>query len=207
MTWETTSCGRAGGRLHPVEQRHLVGQRHGDGIDLEGAGPGDLAVGGLGGQLDAPAAGPGRDPGGVDGLADQVGRRVGPHIDGGGEPDGAVDHDPHAHAELGVVRGALGRRRRAGGRDWERMRSTRSSAVGAAGGGGGRERGVGQARRGRRGGGAPRSGTSGGGRLAQREAGGDIDGVDELHGPDGVDGGGGERGARRSTAATKASSW
>ncbi len=41
-------------------------------------------------------------------LRTRLAASVGADVDRGGEPDGAVDHDPDAHAELGVVRGALG---------------------------------------------------------------------------------------------------
>ncbi len=93
-----------------AQQRHLVGERDGGWVDLECARPRDVAVGGLGRQLDAAAAGPARDLRHVPGLAHQVGRLFGPYIDGGGEADRAIDDDAHAHAEVRVV----GRRLRMG---------------------------------------------------------------------------------------------
>ncbi len=65
-------------------------------------------MGRLGRQLDAPAARPARDLGHLAGLAHQVGRLGGPHVDRGGEADRAVDHDAYAHAEVRVVGRRLG---------------------------------------------------------------------------------------------------
>ena len=90
------------------EQRDLVGQRHRGRVDLERAGPADVAVGRFGCQLHAAAARLARDPGHVAGLAHQVGRLLRPHVDRGGETDRAVDHDAHAHAEFRVVGRGLG---------------------------------------------------------------------------------------------------
>ena len=90
------------------QQGDLVGQRHGGRVDLECARPGDVTVRRLGRQLDATTARPARHPGHLPGLAHQVGRLLRPHVDRGGEADRAIDHDAHAHAEVGVVGRRLG---------------------------------------------------------------------------------------------------
>ena len=90
------------------QQGDLVGQRHGGRVDLERTRPRDVAVRRLGRQFDAPAAGPARDPCHLQGPAHQVGRLLRPHVDRGGEPDRAVGHDAHAHAEVRVVGRRLG---------------------------------------------------------------------------------------------------
>ena len=82
-------------------------------------------------------------------LRTRLAASVGPHVDRGGEPDGPVDHHPHAHAELGVVGGALGR----GVAQADLLGADALDpqlGVGAAAGGGGREGGVGQRGRARR---------------------------------------------------------
>ena len=138
-----TAAWSSSGRLQPSSSATLSASGTLAGIDLERAGPDHVAVGGLGGELDPPAAGPCRDPSGVDGLADQVGRLGRAHVDGGGEPDGAVDHHPHPHAELGVVGAAFGD----GVAQSDFLGADALDpdlGVGAPGGLGGRERGVGQ---------------------------------------------------------------
>ena len=90
------------------QQSDLVGQRHGGRVDLERARPRDVAVGRLGRQFDAPAAGPARDLCHLQGPANQVGRLLRPHVDRGGEAHRAVGDDAHAHAEVRVVGRRLG---------------------------------------------------------------------------------------------------
>ena len=83
--------------------------RHGDvsRVHVVGAGPHDLAVGRLGGQLDITTPGAARELRHLEGRAHQAGCLIRAHVDRGGETDGAVGDDPHAHAEVGVVVGRL----------------------------------------------------------------------------------------------------
>ena len=67
-------------------------------------------MGRLGRQLDTAAARSTGDLCHVPGQAHQVGRLLRPHVDRGGEPDRAVDHDAHAHAEVRVVGRGLRKR-------------------------------------------------------------------------------------------------
>ena len=90
------------------EQSDLVGQWHRRRVDLEGARPCHLAVGGLGCKFDAASAGAARHARHLLGPGDEGARLLRSHVDGGGEPDGAIDDHAHAHAELGVIRRRLG---------------------------------------------------------------------------------------------------
>ena len=144
--------------------------------------PRDVTVRRLGRQLDAPAPGPARDLRHLHGPTDEVGRLLWPHVDGGGEPHRAVDHHAHAHAEVRVVGGRLGMR----------VVETHHLAadaldpeLGRLAAGGGPERGVGQRREVVRGEGHQATGV--GWRSGSPAAG--VDGVDELHRTDRVDGG------------------
>ena len=64
----------------------------------------------LGCQLDLAAPGPAGHGGHLGGPAHQRHRLLGPHVDRGGEADGAAGHHAHAHAEFGGVRRRLGQR-------------------------------------------------------------------------------------------------
>ena len=82
------------------------------------------------------------DPRHLHGPAHQVGRLLRPHVDRGGEPDRAVDHDAHAHAEVGVV----GRRLGLGVVEADRLApDALDPELGRLAAGGRVERGVGQA--------------------------------------------------------------
>ena len=99
------------GRQEParpvLEEGHLVGERHGRGVHVVGRRPGDGAVGGLVGHLDAGAQRRGRLGRQPRGVVGEVRRRVRVQLDRRGEADGAVAHDVETDAELGVVDGGL----------------------------------------------------------------------------------------------------
>ena len=73
--------------------------------------------------------------------SDEGRRLLRPHVDRGGEPDRAVDHDAHAHAEVRVVRRRLG----VGVVEADRLApDALDPELGRLAAGGGAERGVGE---------------------------------------------------------------
>ena len=91
-----------------AEQPDLVGELDACGIDPVGGRPVDLAVRRLGCELSRSAARERGHARRVNRLSGQSGGGVRTQVDGRCEPDGAVDDDPEADSQLGVIRRRLG---------------------------------------------------------------------------------------------------
>ena len=108
VTWETASC--ASNSAAPLlEQRHLVGQRHRrPDRSRTSSSTCTSPCEGSGASSTRPPPARAVTRAVSMALRTRLAASVGRDVDRGGEPDCAIDHDPHAHAELGVVGRAFG---------------------------------------------------------------------------------------------------